>query len=439
MTISKSTLLSLALFSTLSLSAKVALANPALPAFYQSAMQMKVEGKLGQVLKKEKIETPIKGAQAWRIAYISSDLNGKKTLSTGLVVAPIGQAPKEGRPIISWSHGTTGNAQNCGPSQVESPAQPLNQYFLTNGNSWTDYGLPSLEQFIKDGYVVVGTDYQGLGGGGRHQYAVAKTNGRDAINAARAAGSMKETGAGKTTLMIGWSQGAGSTVGASSQADYIAQKGTAFDDLNIVGFVAMAVPDLAMYAPASLDDASASKMVNDFANSWSNDSFGFAHMSMNMWGTQAAYPDKLNLSDIFTDEGAKALDEIYTNKCVHVATDTINFNYGTSYKTLLRSEPKNTMAWAKAIIDGSVDNTAKPIAPVLILFGNKDTTLPPVMGDYYRNKVCALGGNVARVQLPGDQNHFTTPTVSIPFYMPWIKDRLAGKPAADGCSSENVM
>lgn len=439
MMISKPKLTLVALLAAYGLSVNVALADPSVPPFYQSVMQMKPEGKLGQILKKEKVATPVAGAQAWRIAYVSSDLTGKKTISTGLVVAPIGAAPAGGRPIISWSHGTTGNAQNCGPSQVENPAQSLNQYFLTNGNSWTDYGLPSLEQFIKDGYVVVGTDYQGLGGGGRHQYAVAKTNGRDAINAARAAGSMKETSAGKKTVMIGWSQGAGSTAGASSQADYIAQKGTAYDGLDIVGFVAMAIPDLAMYAPAKLDEAGATKMVNDFANAWSVDSFAFAHMSMNLWGTQAAFPDKLKLSDIFTDEGAKVLDEVYLNKCVHVATDTINFNYGTSYKNLLRKEPQNTVAWAKAISDGSVDNKAKPIAPMLILYGNKDTTLPPVMGEYYRKQVCAIGGNVARVQLPGDQNHFTTPPVSVPFYMPWIKDRLAGKPAADGCAAENTM
>ena len=159
-----------ALVAGFGLSAGAALAEPAVPAFYQSVMKMKPEGRLGQIIKKEKVETPIPGAQAWRIAYISSDLNDKRTISTGLIVAPKGKAPAGGRPIISWSHGTTGNAQNCGPSQVSNPARSLNQYFLPNGNSWTDYGLPSLEQFIKDGYVVVGTDYQGLGGGRRHSH-----------------------------------------------------------------------------------------------------------------------------------------------------------------------------------------------------------------------------------------------------------------------------
>jgi len=245
---------------------------------------------------------------------------------------------------------------------------------------------------------------------------------------------MTETGAGKKTLMIGWSQGAGSTLGAS-QGDYIAKTGSAYDGLEVVGFVAMAVPDLAMYAPDKLDEAGATKMVSEFATAWSVDSFAFAHMSMNLWGTQAAFPDKLKLSDIFTDDGAKVLDQIYSNKCVHTATDTINFNFGQNYKSMLRPQPQNTLAWAQAILAGTLDSTVKPIAPVLILYGNKDTTLPPSMGEFYKNKICAIGGNVARIQLPGDQNHFTTPPMSPPFYLPWIKDRLAGVPAPDGCAA----
>ena len=434
----KSRLDLIAVAAVLGLSANAALAEPAVAPFYQSVMQMEAEGTLGQVIKQEKIHTSIEGAQAWRIAYISSDLTGKKTISTGLVVAPVGPPPTDGRPVMSWAHGTTGNAQSCGPSQVENPAQELNEYFLVGGNSWTDYGLPNVEQFIREGYVVVGTDYQGLGGGGRHQYAVSNTNARDAINIIRAAGTMKETGAGKKAIIYGWSQGAGATIAAAGQPAYIAQKGTAYDGIDVVGFVAMAPNYLAMYQPEKLDQATGDKMIGDFAAAWSQNVFEFAHFAQNMWGTQAAFPDKLKLSDLFTGEGAQALDEIYSNKCVHAGVDTINYTYGESYKTLVRSQLKNGFAWAQAIIDGSVNVKVKPTAPVLILWGNKDTAMPPVMGDVYRKKVCEIGGNVARVQLPGDQTHFSTPGASIAFYVPWIKERLAGKTAADGCAAENV-
>jgi pimeloyl-ACP methyl ester carboxylesterase len=419
--------------ATLSLSSS-ALAAVSLPPFYTAVSQMKAEGKLGQIVKREKVATTIPGAQAWRIAYVSSDVNDRKTITTGLLVAPVGKAPKEGRPVVSWAHGTTGTAQNCGPSQAVNPAVPLNQYFLIGGNSWTDYGLPAVEEFIKEGYVVVATDYQGLGGGGKHQYVVSATQGRDAINAIRAAGAVKETGAGKKALVYGWSQGGGTTIAAASSGDYIAQKGTAFDDIELVGFVAMAPPDFVTIAPkGEVTEASAEQMLDGFAKTFSNNVFNFTHLAMNLWATQAAYPEKLKLSDLYTEEGTKAIDEIMSNKCVHVASDTLTYTYGDQYGALMKSKVDNAKAWADSILAGSVPK-AKPVAPVVVYWGTKDTVVPPVMGELYREQMCKMGANVARVQLAGEITHFGTPAAAQPLYLPWVKDRFAGKPSEDGCS-----
>ena len=67
--------------------------------------------------------------------------------------------------------------------------------------------MPAATQFITQGYVLVATDYQGLGGGGIHQYANAATQARDMINAVRAVGSMGLSGEGKKALAYGWSRG----------------------------------------------------------------------------------------------------------------------------------------------------------------------------------------------------------------------------------------
>lgn len=407
-------------------------AEPPVAPFYESVIKMSANGKLGQVIKKERIRTSVKGAQAWRIAYISSDVGERKTIATGLVVAPVGRVPAEGRPIMAWAHGTTGTAQNCGPSQIVDPAVDLNEYFLVGGNSWTDYGLPNLETFINEGYVVVATDYQGQGGGGKHQYAVAATNARDVINSARAASSMKEAGAGKKTVVYGWSQGGGATIAAASLPDYIAQKGTASDNLQFIGFVALAPDDVAVTVlNPPTDKAGADKVIGEFVTMFSDNAFQFAHFAMTVWGTQAAYPS-LRMTDLFTDEGAKVLDQVIGNKCVHALGDTITFAYGTNYRSLLRDPPTNSLEWTKALIGGSVV-PVKPVAPVMIYWGNKDVTVPPVMGELYQKQMCALGGNIGRVQLPGEQTHYTTPGVSAPLYLPWIRDRVAGKPAANAC------
>lgn len=414
-----------------------AFAEPDVPPFYAAVMQMKPEGKLGQIISKEKISTPVEGAQAWRIAYISSDVNDRKTISTGLLIAPVGEAPKEGRPVISWAHGTTGTAQNCGPSQVINPAVPLNLYFAVGGTtSSVDYGVPAIETFIKAGYVVVATDYQGLGGGGKHQYTVAATNGRDVINAIRAAGDMKEVGAGKKAVIYGWSQGGGTTIAAASSGEYINQSGTAFDGIELLGFVAMAPQDVAVAAPqGEITEEASEVLLTRLAKGFSVNVFDFTHLAQNLWATQAAFPDKLQLTDVLTEEGAKIIDEVMSNKCIHVASDTLNYAVGDKFSTLLKGKPTNTEAWAKAMLAASVPN-AKPVAPVIVYWGTKDTVVPPVMGELYRKQMCKLGGNVTRIQLPGEQDHFSTPASAEPLYLPWIADRFAGKTATDGCADE---
>lgn len=407
-------------------------AEPPVAPFYESVMKMRPTGKLGEIIKKEQIKTSLNGAQAWKIAYISSDVAERKTIATALVIAPAGPAPKEGRPIIAWAHGTTGSAQNCGPSQVIDPTRPLNQYFLMDGNSWTDFGIPNGQEFINEGYVVVATDYQGLGGGGKHQYAVAGTNGRDVINSARAASSMKEAGAGKKTVVYGWSQGGGAAIAAAGLLDYQARQGTAADNLQYIGYVALAPEDLAAVLPGvPADEAGADKLMNEFTQANVPNVFLFAHFMMGLWGTQAAYPE-LQLTDVLTEEGAKVADNLSSNKCVHVMADTFNYAYADQYKTLLKPQTSNSRAWIKAFIDGSVQ-PVKPTAPIVIYWGTKDTAVPPVMHDIYQKQMCSIGANVERIQLPGEQTHFTTPGVSAPMYLQWVKDRVNGKPLVNGC------
>lgn len=407
-------------------------ADVALPPFYEAAAALSPDQPLGTVLAKEPVATKIPGAEAWRIAYVSSDLRDRKTISTGLVIVPTGPAPAGGRPIVSWAHGTTGTAQNCGPSQVQDPAQELNEYFMVGGTSWTDFGVPGVTHFIEKGYAVVATDYQGLGGGGKHQYAIGNTNGRDAINAVRAVGSMGLAGENKQALIYGWSQEGGATLAAASQKDYIAATGTAYDGVSFAGFVSLAPDEInALIPPGADSEAAAPKLLQEVGTQFSDNVFNFAHYTMFMWAMADTLPE-LKLTDIFTDEGAAALDTIYGKKCMHPGSDTINFNYGETYKSLVKPQPGNAVAWVKGLIEGSVKPEA-PVAPVIIYYGTKDTVMPPVMGEIYQKQMCGKGANVTRVQLPGEQNHFTTPPVAQPLFTQWIDGRFAGKPVDNGC------
>lgn len=139
----------------------------------------------------------------------------------------------------------------------------------------------------------------------------------------------------------------------------------------------------------------------------------------------------------WTAEGTEAVDEILSRKCVHVASDSFNYSYANNYKTLLKQSVTNGDKWAKAMIEGGVQNM-KPLAPVVIYWGTADTVVPPVMHLKYMESVCKLGGEVTRVQLPGKITHFGTPAASESQYLSWLSDRFDGKPlpTANACGSK---
>ncbi len=404
--------------------------------FYSSLSDVRSEDKLGQLIKVEKIETSIQDAQAWRIAYISSDALGKKTLATGIIVAPKKLTSTHDRPIMAWAHGTTGTAQTCGPSQVLNPAQPLNQYFLMNGNSWTDFGIPALKAFIKAGYVIVATDYQGLGGGGKHQYTVSVSQAQDVINSIRAATQLKETGAGLKAILYGWTQGGGATITPAGLTDYVKAADSINNNIELVGFVAMAPYDIAVTLPNTIkSDAQARNYIQKLSDNFGANVFNFTHFAQNLWGMTAAFPE-LKLEDVLTPEGVKVVNDVMPRKCMHVAADTINFSYGQTYKQLLKKDITNAMAWVEAYRNTSVP-PIKPMAPVIIYWGTEDKTVPPIMGKLYYEQMCKLGGNLTRVQLPGKQSHFTTPESAEPLYVKWVADRFAGIAAENGCKTRH--
>ena len=77
------------------------------------------------------------------------------------MIAP--DSPGEGRRVVSWAHGTTGMGDAACPSAQPDPARELTLYFAPGSTTQIDYGIPGLQRFVDDGWVVVATDYQGLG------------------------------------------------------------------------------------------------------------------------------------------------------------------------------------------------------------------------------------------------------------------------------------
>ena len=88
------------------------------------------------------------------VLYHSRTLAGQDTAVSGTISIPPGQPPAGGWPVLSWAHGTTGVADICAPSR-DAPCHPSHIY-----NQLAD---ATLNQWVKRGYVVLKTDYEGLG------------------------------------------------------------------------------------------------------------------------------------------------------------------------------------------------------------------------------------------------------------------------------------
>jgi hypothetical protein len=60
------------------------------------------------------------GVTATRILYHTRTASNADTLASGVVLVPYGRPPKDGWPLLAWSHGTSGVANNCAPSLMKS-------------------------------------------------------------------------------------------------------------------------------------------------------------------------------------------------------------------------------------------------------------------------------------------------------------------------------
>jgi pimeloyl-ACP methyl ester carboxylesterase len=290
-----------------------------------------------------------------------------------------------------------------------------------------------MEALIRKGYTIVATDYQGLGGPGDHQYGLHRTAALDAINSIRAARNFKPAQAGNQAVLIGWSQGGGAVLMAAGLNDDLAGR----DDVapvQLVGVVGLAPSDARAVNPgAATTAAEADRKLAAFTRLLSGSQASLTHLSMFYWGLVAGNPG-LNLRDVFSTKDLSTISTLMRNKCVHELGSSYSYTYGNNLVGIFKPNPSNALAWTRAINKGLVASI-RPVAPVLMTWGNRDTVVPPVMHEVYAKQACANGAKITRVELSGDNTHFSTPTASEPLYLPWIADRFAGKPAGDNCAA----
>lgn len=165
-------------------------ARPAVPdGFYASPDR--VVATPGGLLRYEPFtrEVPV-GASAWRILYTSTRTDGSPTVASAIIMVS-NRANHGPRPVIVWTHGTTGVVPGCAPSLLEHPFE----------------NVPALQGLLDHGWIYVATDYVGQGTAGPHPYLIGAGQARSALDAMRAMRQLDGLHSSDRVVVWGHSQG----------------------------------------------------------------------------------------------------------------------------------------------------------------------------------------------------------------------------------------
>ena len=266
--------------------------------------------------------------------------------STALPVGALGattHAPKAPSGLAFYSPparllaGTTGIADICAPSRAAG----------------TSYVYPQFNGWLKAGYAIAQTDYQGLGTPGTHLYLIGHAEGRSVVDAALAARHLYPS-IGRRYVIAGHSQGGQSALFAAAESAHDA-------------------PGLAFAGVAAFAPASHLKTQVQAAGALTKPGGGLSALGGLILTGAAAASQAVDLHALLTP-AAYALVPAVQRECT-AALSAPNSWGGLAPAQIQRPGADPTALYR--VLDG--ENPALKIAaPVIILQGSADTTVFPV-------------------------------------------------------------
>lgn len=334
----------------------------------------------GQLIwsRKAKGLTPIAGAKSNTLVLYTSETPLHKIAAvSGIVSVPKGKAPKGGWPVISFAHGTTGNADSCAPTRAAA-GSPVASY--------VDYINPQLQDWVKAGYAVVRSDLQGLGTPGPHPYLVGEAEGRGVVDIVSAARQLNPD-IGKRYLISGHSQGGHAALFAAGLAPSYEPK------LKLAGTVA--------YAPASHILEQAKQLLPALTTPSSLS--GLAALILDGAASQSR---AIDIPSLLSDP-ALALYPQVAQGCLPELSASTSFG-GLAPSTLLREGADTGPLYDVLAAENPDVATSKPI---LILQGTADNTVLPFLTDQLNDELIAKGDTVTYSKYEG-VDHGSIPAAS---------------------------
>jgi pimeloyl-ACP methyl ester carboxylesterase len=255
---------------------------------------------------------------------------------------PKGKPPKHGWPVVSWAHGTSGIADTCAPSR--NPKGPYTFYAATQFGAW-----------LKAGYAIANTDYEGLGTPGVHPYLLGRSEGRGVVDIVRASRQLDGRLA-KRYVIAGHSQGGHAALFAAAIGPNWAP------ELKLRG--------VAAYAPASHLG-----LLSRVLPTYTTPSGLSGLAAMVLHGVSAVYPS-IKPEQIASDRALALFPQI-DKLCLGELNAASSFG-GLAPAELVR--PGANLDPLNKILDEQNPNL-KIRAPILLAQGLSDTTVLPFMSN----------------------------------------------------------
>ncbi|WP_080951442.1 lipase family protein [Gluconobacter oxydans] len=336
-------------------------------------------------------------ARSLRITYLSTDgVTGKGLVPvTAEVIVPAGEAPAGGWPIVAWAHGTVGNDDSCAPS--------LNPYSERN----THY----LSEWMKRGFAIVATDYQGLGTPGVHPYLNTRAEAYSVLDSVRAA--LKSVpGLQNKVMIVGQSQGGGAAFASAAFASTYAP------DINVRGTVATGIPYV---TPEIL-----SGLLQEAGKS-----SGYSPLvayTLLIGSSYAGLHPAFRPEDAFTSKAMPAF-KAAAESCLTGLSDTAEKDGLTLANAL---QPTFVKAMTPAFKTMTYP-TLKLAQPLFVGTGTADQDVPPQLQEGLVKAACAAGSTV-QAHLYKGLDHSQTVNASLPDSAAFTKAVMAGEPVTPQCT-----
>lgn len=331
------------------------------------------------------------GAKAYRVLYRSTGLHGEPIPVTAAIIFPDGPAPAGGRPVVAWAHPTTGIAMRCAPTLLPGVQ------------------VQGIDEMLRRGYVVVATDYPGLGTPGVHPYLIGNSEAYSVLDSVRAARELPDAKAQKRFAVWGHSQGGHAALFTGQLAASYAP------ELELVG-VAAAAP--ATYLADLFE-----------ADRQTESGLTLTSMALLSWSKLYQLP-----TQTIVDPGAMAAYERVANDCLENLPQMLQLEQDARplMRGFLKSDPTRIPEWRKLMDDNTPGQTAVG-APVFIAQGTADTTVPPPVTRRFAEHLCRAGATVTFRTYPGTSHVFIARDSSFDA-VTWISHRFAGQAASSNCS-----